>query len=77
MENKFKEMAHTKTEQVPIYKKLLLTVPEAAKFSGIGENKLRSLISFHEDDDWVFHNGSRIMIKRKAFENFLSCTTSI
>lgn len=44
-------MAHTENVEVPIQKKVLLTFPQAAKYSGIGENKLRELAEREECSD--------------------------
>lgn len=58
-------------KEVPICEKIMLTIEEAAKYSNIGEHKIRELI----DDpqcDFVLRSGvKKILIKRKRFENFL------
>ena len=57
-------------EVVPIADKALLTVDEAAEYFNIGKNKIRELT---EDDNcpYVLWSGSRRLIKRKPFEEFL------
>lgn len=57
-------------KEVPIKDKLNLTIEEAAAYSNIGMNKLRSMA----DDPscpFVLYIGKRKVIKRKAFERYL------
>ena len=61
---------------VPIWEKYALTVDEAAAYFGIGTNKIREL-SDDQDCKFVFWVGNKRMIKREAFERFLSPTYSI
>ena len=63
---------------VPISEKFLLTVSEAAKYFGIGENKLRTMISNYGDiPDWALYNGRHLLIKRTKFEKVLLESQSI
>lgn len=57
-------------ETVPIPQKLLLTIEEAAAYSGIGMNKLRSMVD-EPSCTFVLHVGKRRVIKRKEFERYL------
>lgn len=52
--------------------KLCLTVCEAARYSSIGENKLRKIIDDNQALAWVLHVGSQVRIKREAFEKWVS-----
>ena len=56
--------------EVPIADKALLTLEEAAKYFNIGMPKIRELTS---DDHcpYVLWNGSKRLIKRKPFEEYL------
>ena len=63
-------------ETVPISQKLLLTIPEAAEYSGISERVLRGRISENEYN-FVFRNGTKILIKRKKFEQYLESVDAI
>jgi len=56
---------------VPIHQKILLSVEEAAAYSGIGINSIRSAIKA-KSCPYVFKVGSRSMIKRKEFDNYVS-----
>lgn len=49
---------------------LLLSVKEAAKYSGLGVNKIRE-ISDDKKCTFVIWNGNKRMIKRKEFEKWL------
>lgn len=56
---------------VPIWEKLNITVPEAAAYSGIGENKIREMME-ELDCDFVLKVGSRKnLIKRVKFEKYI------
>ena len=57
-------------QTVPIWEKYALTVEEAAQYTGIGMNKLRSM-SDGEDCKFVFWVGTRRMFKRKRLEEYL------
>lgn len=64
---------------VPIADKYLLSISEAAEYFNIGINKMYKIASEYDNFnyDFVIHNGSKVMIKRKNFEKFLSETASI
>ena len=57
--------------EVDISKKCLLTLEEAAGYTGIGVNKLRDMST------WVLWNGARRMIKRTKLEAYLDSAYSI
>lgn len=57
-------------ENVPIAQKRLLTLEEAAEYTGIGVNKLRDM-SNDEHCDFVLWNGARRMLKRTKLEAYL------
>lgn len=63
-------------ERVAICQKYLLTLEEAALYTGIGINKLREM-SNNENCNFVVWNGSRRMLKRKKLEEFLNAAYSI
>ena len=52
--------------------KLCLTVEEAAKYSMLGENRIRKIIEDDKTLDWVLHVGSWIRIKRPQFEQWIA-----
>ena len=65
--------------EVPMWKKFLLTVKEASLYFNIGENKMHRIVNDYLDSDYKFvvQNGGRNMIKRQMFEEILNQTTSI
>ena len=63
-------------KEVPIWEKSNLTLEEAAAYSGVGINKLRTL-SDEEDCNFVLWVGSKRLIKRRAFDRFIESAFSI
>ena len=57
-------------ETLTIAEKALLTPEEAAEYFNIGVNKVRSLTD-GENCPYVLWSGSRRLIKRKPFEEYL------
>ena len=62
---------------VPIYRKYALTIPEACEYFGIGEKRLRSLASQNTNTGFLLFCGTKTLIKRKKFEDFLDNVCSI
>lgn len=58
-------------EELPIDRKLCLTIKEAATYSNIGIYKLKEL-SRQPNCPFVLHIGRRKLIKRQQFEEFIS-----
>ncbi len=56
--------------EVPIWEKFLLTVDEAAYYTGIGRDRLYEL-SEGEASECVIWVGRKRLFKRKKFEEFL------
>ena len=68
----------SKIEKVPLWEKYVLTVFEAAEYFNIGEKKIRLLINEHlKDNTFVIVNGTKTLIIRKKFEEFLDKVTEI
>ena len=69
------EVRHRKRE-VPIWERPLLTIYEAADYTGIGTHRLRQLAEETHGSLtlWV---GSRRMFKRKKLEEYLDNSTTI
>lgn len=63
-------------ERVPVWEKANLSLEEAAAYFGIGINKLRDMTN-DENYPFVLWNGSKRLIKRKAFERYLESAYSI
>ena len=61
---------------IPIWRKANLAIEEAAAYSGIGMAKLYEMTE-SEDCPFVLWIGSRRMIKRKAFDEYIERQYSI
>ena len=61
----------TVTNKVPIHLKVTLTIREAAEYSNIGINKIDSLLRT-PNCPFVLYVGTKKLVKRKEFEEFLS-----
>ena len=64
------------TNTVPIWEKSNLTLAEAANYSGVGINRLRTL-SDDKNCSFVLWVGSKRLIKRKKLDEFLERQFSI
>ena len=62
--------------EVPIWEKANLTIEEAAAYFGIGMNKLRDLTE-DEHCKFVLYVGTKRLIKRRLFEQYLEQAYSI
>lgn len=62
--------------KVEIKDRILLTVEEAAAYSGISETTLRGRLREGEYD-FVLKNGTKTMIKRKGLERYLESVNAI
>ncbi|MGN0179114.1 MAG: excisionase [Monoglobaceae bacterium] len=71
------ERHNRKIQELPIWKKSLLTVVEAAKYFQIGESNIRRLTREHKDKDFVLWKDSRVYIRRKEMESFLDTINEI
>lgn len=66
----------TKQSNVPLWNRMCLTISEASELSGIGEKNLRKLVKEH-GKDFVIQVGRKTMIKRSAFEKWLSLNSAL
>lgn len=71
-----KEILLMEGYEVPIWKKITLTVDEAVAYSGIGEGKIRSLLA-EQGCPFALFIGNRRLVKREAFEKYLNGHYSI
>lgn len=56
---------------VPLNEKWLLTIPEAAAYFGVGQNRISGL-ALQDGCKFVVFVGAKKLIKRKKFEEFLN-----
>ena len=66
----------TVREPIPIWEKRNLTLEEASEYFGIGISKIREL-SNQENCDYVLWIGTKRLIKRIKFEQYLDAAKSI
>ena len=60
-------------DKVPIHLKVTLTIREAAEYSNIGINKIDSLLRT-PNCPFVLYVGTKKLVKRKEFEEYISKT---
>ena len=58
-------------DKVPIHLKVTLTIREAAEYSNIGINKIDNLLRT-PNCPFVLYVGTKKLVKRKEFEQFIS-----
>ena len=59
------------SEKVPIHLKVTLTIREAAEYSNIGINKIDQLLRL-PNCPFVLYVGSKRLVKRREFEEYLN-----
>lgn len=57
--------------QIPIWHKATLLIEEAMAYTGVDWDKLREMTN-REDCPFILWNGSRRLIKRKEFDEYIS-----
>lgn len=60
-----------RNEHVPIHLKMTLTIREAAEYSNIGINKIDNLLRA-PNCPFVLYVGTKKLVKRREFEEFIS-----
>ncbi len=63
-------------KEIKLENKCLLTIEEAALYTGLGQNKLRD-ISNGDNCDFVLWNGAKRMFKREKLKDYLYNAYSI
>ena len=62
--------------RLPIDRKMLLSIREAAKYSNIGINKIDEMLK-QPNCPFVLYVGSKKLVKRKAFEEYIADRVAI
>ena len=70
------EKVKTSKFDIPVWHKLNLTIEEAAAYSNIGIHRLYELTE-QEDCPFVLWIGSRRVIKRKSFDEYIEKMSSV
>ena len=71
------ELIDKSTNHLKPGEKYNLTIKECSEYFGIGEKKIRKLINLHSGCGFTLMNGSHVLVKRKAFEQFIDDSQSI
>ena len=61
---------------LPIDRKILLSIREAAEYSNIGINKIDEMLK-QPNCPFVLYVGTKKLVKRKAFEEFIESKVAI
>ena len=61
---------------LPIDRKMLLSIREAAEYSNIGINKIDEMLK-QPNCPFVLYGGTKKLVKRKAFEEFIESKVAI
>lgn len=61
---------------LPIDRKMLLSIREAAEYSSIGINKIDEMLK-QPNCPFVLYVGTKKLVKRKAFEEFIESRVAI
>ena len=56
---------------IPVYKKAVLSAQEASEYSNIGIRKIQEMLRA-PNCPFVLYVGTKKLVKRKEFENFIS-----
>lgn len=57
--------------EIPVWHKINLTIEEAAAYSNIGVNAISEMLN-QPDCDFVLYRGSKRLVKREKFEQYIS-----
>lgn len=64
------------TASLPIDRKMLLSIREAAEYSNIGINKIDEMLK-QPNCPFVLYVGTKKLVKRKAFEEYIEGKVAI
>lgn len=64
-------------KEVPIHQKVLISVYEAVALTGLGEHRIRKIIKENEKEKFIVHVGTKWLIKRELFIQFLNDRTVV
>lgn len=72
-----KQKPNRSNSMVSLSEKYTLTVTEATKYFGIGEKTIRRVLAENPTADYILMVGSKALIKRKLFEQYIDEVYSI
>lgn len=62
---------------IPFWVKYTLTIQQASEYFNIGEKKMRQIVQENPTADYILTNGTKILIKRIRFEQYVDDVSSI
>lgn len=66
-----------KQKAVPLWHKYSLTISEASEYFNLGEKKLRQIVQESPQSDFILNNGTKVLIKREKFEQFIDAVSCV
>lgn len=63
--------------EIPFWEKYTLTVREAAEYFHVGEKRLRDLVEEDPGAEYLLWVGTRVLIKKKIFAQYIDECNSI
>lgn len=72
-----KEMCMDNEKRVPLWHKYSLMIREASEYFNLGEKKLRQIIQEQPQEDFILNNGTKVLIKRVKFEQFIDAVSCV
>ena len=73
----YRQSTPNQSIDIPIWKRYLLSVTEAAQFYHIGEKRLRQIVDIHPNGEFYLLVGNKVLFKKEKFEQFLAESTAI
>ena len=64
-------------KRVPLWHKYSLTIRGGGGGGGGGEKKLRQIIQEQPQEDFILNNGTKVLIKRVKFEQFMDAASCV
>ena len=72
-----KDSSKREDDRIPLWNRYSLSIPEAAKYFGIGETRIYQIVAEHPGADFILEIGSHVKIKRVLFERFLDAASCV
>lgn len=69
-DNTCSERQKADIDRIPVYRKMTLTIREAAEYSNIGINKIESMLR-QPNCPFVLYVGTKKLVKRVEFEDYI------
>ena len=70
-------LTERRQNQLSVSDKYLLTIEEAAVYFGVGQKRLRRIVTENPDAEFLVSVGNRTLFKRKLFEEYIDNATCV